>query len=227
MAVTFSLWPVIRYWKRRAKSFPNRLLGFDFIRVRGSRMTDETLLKEASRGDEAAFLVLYERHRAYVFRFAYRMLGSVVLAEDVTHDCFLSLIRRPESFDPQRASLRTYLYAATRNLSFRYLRRSGQEVAIEEDVSELRAPLAEEPLEKLLAEELSEEVRKAIESLSILQREAIVLFEYEELSLVEIAAIVGADTGTVKARLHRARQNLKRLLAPYLNSNREAVALEN
>ncbi|MGB9180617.1 MAG: sigma-70 family RNA polymerase sigma factor [Pyrinomonadaceae bacterium] len=190
-------------------------------------MTDETLLQRASRGDEAAFIVLYERHRACVFRFAYRMLGSVALAEDVTHDCFLSLIRRPGSFDPQRAALRTYLYAASRNLSLKHLRRTGQEVAVEEYAEETRAPAAQEPLEQLLAEELSQEVSKAIESLPPLQREAIVLFEYEELSLAEIAAIVSADTGAVKARIHRARQNLKKLLAPYLNSRAEAVALES
>lgn len=190
-------------------------------------MTDETLLKEASCGDEAAFMLLYERHRACVFRFAYRVLGNVALAEDVTHDCFLSLMRKPLSFDPQRASLRTYLYAAARNLSLKHLRRAGQEVTVEEYDDEPHALPAHEPLEQLLAEELSQEVRKAIESLPPLQREAVVLFEYEELSLSEIAAIVGADTGTVKARLHRARQNLKRLLAPYLQSRAEAVALES
>ncbi len=53
-------------------------------------MTDETLLERASRGDEAAFLILYERHRDAMFRFAYRLLGSVELAEDVTQDCLVS-----------------------------------------------------------------------------------------------------------------------------------------
>ncbi|HKG16014.1 MAG TPA: sigma factor, partial [Pyrinomonadaceae bacterium] len=80
-------------------------------------MTDEKLLQRAGRGDEAAFLTLYERHRDTVFRFAYRMLGSAALAEEVAHDCFLSLVRRPDAFDPSRAALRTYLYAAVRNLS--------------------------------------------------------------------------------------------------------------
>ncbi len=81
------------------------------------------------------------------------------------------------------------------------------------------------PLRRLLDEELSNEVRKAVESLPPLQREALVLFEYEELSLAEIATIVEADTGTVKARLHRARQRLKKILAPYLSSH-EAIVVE-
>lgn len=190
-------------------------------------MTDERLLIRASRGDEAAFLLLYERHRDAVFRFAYRVLGSAGLAEDVTHDCFLSLIKQPGGFDPARgASLRTYLYAAARNLAMKHFRRQGHEAAVEELPEEPRAPASEEPLSKLLGEELSLAVRKAIDNLSPLQREALVLFEYEELSLAEIAAIVEADVGTVKARLHRARQQLRRSLAPYFESSTEAFAME-
>ncbi len=69
-------------------------------------------------------------------------------------------------------------------------------------------------------------MRKAIDELPPLQREALVLFEYEELVLAEIAEIVGVDIGTVKARLHRARQCLKRSLAPYLKSDAEPVTVE-
>lgn len=189
-------------------------------------MTDERLLNRASRGDEAAFLQLYERHRDAVFRFAYRLLGSTGLAEDVTHDCFLSLLRQPLKFDSTRASLRTYLLAAARNLSSKHFRNVGNEVTVEDLTDELRLPEGAEPLRQLLDEELSGEVQRAVEALPPLQREALVLFEYEELSLAEIALIVGADVGAVKARLHRARQRLKIVLAPYLNSSRKAAVVE-
>jgi RNA polymerase sigma-70 factor (ECF subfamily) len=63
--------------------------------------------------------------------------------------------------------------------------------------------------------ELSAIVQAAISALPPLQREAIVLCEFEELSLDEAAAVVGADVGTVKSRLHRAREGLRRSLAPY------------
>jgi RNA polymerase sigma-70 factor (ECF subfamily) len=190
-------------------------------------MTDEQLLKRASRGDEAAFLLLYERHREAVFRFAYRMLGSTAQAEDVTHDCFLSLIRRPEGFDESRAALRTYLLAAARNLSLKSLKKLGQEVTLEDFREEPgQGPGAEEPLRKLLEEELAFEVSRAVANLPPLQREALVLFEYEELSLKEIATITHADVGTIKARLHRARQRLRRELEPYWRGNQEIVVLE-
>ncbi|HLM57646.1 MAG TPA: RNA polymerase sigma factor [Pyrinomonadaceae bacterium] len=182
-------------------------------------MTDEILLEKACRGDEAAFLALYECHRASVFRFAYRMLGSAALAEEVAHDCFLSLVSRPARFDPSRgAALRTYLYAAARNLSAKHFRRHAGDVPVEDVEGDLVAPERDEPLRQVLAAELSEEVRRAVAALPPLQREVVVLFEYEELSLAEVAAVVGADTGTVKSRLHRARQGLRRALAPYFKS---------
>lgn len=190
-------------------------------------MTDDQLLNRASRGDEAAFLLLYERHRDAVFRFAYRMLGVTAQAEDVTQDCFLSLIRRPGGFDAERASLRTYLLAAARNLSLKTLRRQGQEVALEDFAEEMQqAGGAQEPLRKLLDEELAFEVSRAVANLPPLQREALLLFEYEELSLKEIAAVVETDVGTVKARLHRARQRLRRELEPYMKGEQEIVVLE-
>lgn len=190
------------------------------------RITDERALARAVGGDETAFILLYERHRDAVFRFAYRLLGSAEMAEDVTHDCFLSLIRRPEGFDPTRSQLRTYLFAAARNLAFRRLQERGQDVTVEDLSDEPRLPAAQEPLQKLLREELAREVSRAVAELPPLQREALVLFEYEGLSLAEIAAIAGADVGTVKARLRRARQRLRRVLAPYFNSSRQTVAAE-
>lgn len=189
-------------------------------------MTDEQLLTRASRGDEAAFLLLYERHKDAVFRFAYRMLGASAQAEDITQDCFLSLIRRPEGFDHSRATLRTYLLGAARNLSLKSLRRQGQETALEDFTEEPATGRTEEPLQKLLVEELVFEVSRAVASLPVLQREALLLFEYEELSLKEIAVIAETDVGTVKARLHRARRRLRRELETYWRSSQELVVLE-
>ena len=185
------------------------------------RTTDEALLRQAGAGDQAAFLELYERHRQPIFRFAYRLLGEVDIAEDVTHDCFLGLIRKPENFRPERASLKTYLFAAARNLALKHFRNSGRELGLDDMTEEPQLSPRHEPLRKLLDEELAAEVRKAVFSLPPLQREALILFEYEELSLNEIAEITGADAGAVKGRLYRARGRLKTVLRPYLTNNRE------
>ena len=185
------------------------------------------LLLKAARGDEAAFLLLYERHRTVVFRFACRMLGRAELAEDVTQECFLSILRRPEAFQPGRASLRTYLCAIARHLAFKQLRKMGQEIAVEEPPvarDEGGPRPAGDPLEEVLAGEAAAAVRAAVERLPPLQREAVVLFEYQEMSLADIAAVCETDVGTVKSRLHRARERLRRVLRPLLTGGEAAGA---
>ena len=149
------------------------------------------------------------------------MLGSVEIAEDVTHDCFLSLIRKPENYRPERASLKTYLYAAARNLALKHFRSQGRETGLDEVIEEPKDSPRRGPLRRLLDEELATLVRDAVFSLPPLQREALILFEYEGLSLNEVAEIAGTDAGAIKARLYRAREGMRRMLRPYMNSNQE------
>lgn len=176
------------------------------------------LLLRAGRGDEAAFLLLYERHRTPVFRFACRMLGSSPQAEDVTQECFLSILRRPEAFQAERASLRTYLCAIARHLALKQLRKRGQETLVDDPPEEAPRGASEnrDALSAVIEAEAAVAVRHAVEALPPLQREAVVLFEYQELSLVDIAAVCDVDVGTVKSRLHRARERLRRTLTPFL-----------
>lgn len=191
-----------------------------------NQVTDERLLAEAANGDGTAFQILYERYRDPIFRFAYRLLGSVEAAEDVAHDCFLSLIKDPRRFDATRASLRTYIYAAARNLAAKRYNSLGRETGIEELADEPQVTDSHGPMARVLDNELASEVERAIASLPPLQREALVLFEYDELSLAEIAAVVGADANTVKARLFRAREKLRARLDRYFRIGREAATLK-
>ncbi|MEK6334432.1 MAG: RNA polymerase sigma factor [Acidobacteriota bacterium] len=190
------------------------------------QVTDERLLEQAANGDGAAFQILYERYRDGIFRFAYRLLGSVESAEDVAHDCFLSLITEPGRFDSTRASLRTYLYAAARNQAAKRYNSFARETDIEALDEEPRVADRHEPIRRVLEDELAGEVEKAIASLPPLQREALVLFEYEDLSLSEIAAVVGADSGAVKARLFRARERLRVRLDRYFRIGRETATVK-
>lgn len=191
-----------------------------------SQETDERLLEQAANGQTKAFQILYERYRDPIFRFAYRLLGSAAAAEDVAHDCFLSLITEPRRFDATKASLRTYLYAAARNQAAKRYQAFGRESALEELPAEPTSPDHHQPIRQVLDDELASEVRNAIASLPPLQREALVLFEYEDLSLAEIGAIVGADSNTVKARLFRARDKLRGRLGKYFRIGREAVTFK-
>lgn len=144
----------------------------------------------------------FDRHHRAVFDFAYRLTGRTDTAEDVTQECFLAFIRTPHRFDATRGSVKTYLFAIARNLALKRYRDFGSE-----------DPLPEELAAR--AERCALDVAAAVAELPPLQREALVLFQYEGCTLEEIAAVAGVDVGTVKARLHRARERLRRRLAPY------------
>jgi RNA polymerase sigma-70 factor (ECF subfamily) len=154
---------------------------------------------------EAAFRTIDSEYRDPLFRFGYRLTGSAEVAEDLVHDCFIGLFRG--GFDEHRASLKTYLYGAMRNLCRKHFRDTGREV------EETDVPVNSGPLDAAIARETAAAVRSAVQSLPLLQREALVLFEYEELSLDEISRIVDADVGAVKSRLSRARETLRKSLA--------------
>lgn len=176
--------------------------------------TDEALLASAARS-EAAFMLLFERYREVIFRVAYRLTNSSAAAEDITQECFLGLLNAPGHFDPAKGSLRTYLYGAVRNHARRYHGQREGDI----DLDDTEADETAEVSQAFLQQEQSQVVRQAILTLPLPQREALILFQYEELPLEEIAAILGIETGAVKSRLHRARARLRRILTPYFEGS--------
>jgi len=157
---------------------------------------------------DAEFRDAFHGHKDVVHRFAYRMTGSASAAEDIVQDCFLILWRKPAAYDASRGEMRAFLLGIARNL---VLKRWRDERAHEElDDSFVGQAL------NIQEDGRAEAVEKAILLLPPLQREAVVLAEYEEMSLEEIAHATAADLAAVKSRLHRARQNLRRMLAHFL-----------
>ena len=177
------------------------------------------LVRHVAEGDVAAFSELYRTYRDRVYGFAYRMVGAQSVAEDVIQETFLVLIQHPERYRPERASILTFLCAIARNQIMYYLRQHRRDVEVDfESVVTVEVPrnIRRDPLQELLEEELAGKVNLAIADLPPLQREAIVLREFQELSYEEIATVTGVEVNVVKVRLHRARQSLARRLAPYL-----------
>jgi len=153
----------------------------------------------------------FGRYRDVLYRFAYRMTGSGSAAEDVVQDCFIALLKRPGGYDPDRGAMRAYLLGIARNVILKGWRHERRYEGEEPD-SLVCLPL------DLVTIERSKAVAAAVQALPPLQREALVLAEYEELALDEIARVTEADLAAVKSRLHRARQNLRRVLAPLLET---------
>ena len=168
---------------------------------------DEELLRLTRAGDEHAFTVLYRRHQGPVYRFALQMIGSESVAEDVTQEVFLALMRESFRFDSSRGSLAPYLYGVARNQVRRHLERGKFQVPLDEDSDDASfEPTAAsgDPLGDLTLREGLSALRQAILTLPLHYREVVALCDLEEMSYEDAARTVGCAVGTIRSRLHRA-----------------------
>src|ERR1700750_1828676 len=114
--------------------------------------SDDELLLRVQSGDEQAFVALYRRRQAPLYRFALHMSGSASVAEDVTQEVFLALIREECGYDPERGSLSGYLFGIARKLVLRHLERGRSDVALDlesEDFSQHELSVQDDPLADL------------------------------------------------------------------------------
>ena len=176
----------------------------------------EQLIREARQGKEKALLQLFDEHHLPLFRFAWRLAGSIADAEDIVQECFLALLRPDCGFDPSRAAIRTYLFGAVRNQWLKRLRRREQNTP--QESTDHRTPETE-----ALRGEVADAVGRAIAELPDTQREVLLLAHYEQLPLAEIAEITQLEITAVKSRLQRARAALRETLAPYAPRTEQTI----
>jgi RNA polymerase sigma-70 factor (ECF subfamily) len=188
--------------------------------------SDVDLLAQMISGDEHAFTALYRRRQGGVYRFALQMSGSRVIAEDVTQEVFIVLMRDGHRYDATRGSLSAYLYGIARNQVLRRLERDRQfvqlsDTADDEAESNSATLVAEDdPLGDLTRNEMIDEVRQAVLALPARYREVVILCDLHEMSYAEAADVAGCAVGTVRSRLHRGRA----LLVEKLKSARTAAS---
>jgi RNA polymerase sigma-70 factor, ECF subfamily len=169
------------------------------------------LIEAARKGKEEALLLLFDEHHARLFRFAYRLTGSVADAEDLVQESFLVLLRPECQYDPKRTSVRAYLFGIVRNQALKQYRcRERAETDVGERV-ETRSPEAE-----TMRVELEQAVARAVMQLPENQRSVLILAHYEQVPLAEIAHVMGIEVGAVKSRLQRARASLKEILSAHV-----------
>jgi RNA polymerase sigma-70 factor (ECF subfamily) len=193
-------------------------------------LTDAGLLRRVMAGDEDAFSLLYKRRHPSIYRFALYMSGNAAVAEDVTQEVFMTLIRDPKRFDATRGTLPGFLLGIARNHLRKRWEQDRRLVALVVDADELgpggwgngawgngvsahgsrngnsighyAQPTGRDEFATI---ENVSRVRQAIKTLPENYREVVVLCELEEMSYEEAAAALGCPVGTVRSRLHRAR----------------------
>jgi RNA polymerase sigma-70 factor, ECF subfamily len=171
---------------------------------------DDQLVENIAAGSEPSFVLLFRRRRDQVFRFAMHMTASKSAAEDITQEVFMVVMRDARRYDAARATVVAWLYGITRNL----VRRRGSDRPLE-SLDEDRAAVESgtlaadsDPLADLAKAEEIAMLRRAVLSLPMRYREAVVLCDLQELGYSEAAQALGCAIGTVRSRLHRGRSLL-------------------
>jgi RNA polymerase sigma-70 factor (ECF subfamily) len=179
-------------------------------------MNELELLEKIFQGDENAFIELYNNWHSPVFRFAWQMTGTKSLAEEVAQDVFLLLIRKQAKFCPERGNFSSFIYGLARNLSLRAVRKNRRYQGILNLFGKqpLEQTINRNPLSDLSDEETTSALRRCILSLPPRYREILVLCDLHELSYAEAASITNTAVGTVRSRLHRAREILAAKMRP-------------
>lgn len=198
-----------------------------------SEWPDEALMLEHARGSEPAFEELVRRHQRGVLNYVYRMVQNRQIAEELTQEVFLALVKNAQRYEPL-AKFTTYLYTIASNIvSKEWLRQKRRPRFLSLSRAWRRGHGGEDefdPLEHVGDEkanvlhsfkrgEVSEAVNMALRELPEHQREAFVLRRFQDLSYEEIAQVTDAPVGTAKSRVVRA----ERALRPLLNRFREYV----
>jgi RNA polymerase sigma-70 factor (ECF subfamily) len=154
--------------------------------------------------DPDSFTAIYRQNSSGIYRFALHMSGSEALAEEVTQETFMMLINSPQTFNPARGTMQSFLYGVARNLVKRRLERDRREQYLEDSEDEGFAANCD-PLGDLTQKESLHALREAVASLPPKYREVIVLCDLQELSYDSAAQTTGCAIGTIRSRLHRAR----------------------
>lgn len=178
---------------------------------------EKLLIKKVKRGDHQAFAELVDHYKNSVFALCLRMVGNRQEAEDLSQDTFIRAYRHIDQFDVNR-KFSTWLFRIATNVSIDFLRRRKPSVSLDADVPgtdglELKSIMASSdplPEDWIIHDENERLVQHEIDRLPEKYRTAVVLKYIEDLSLKEIGAIMDIPTGTVKTRIHRGREMLRK-----------------
>jgi len=185
---------------------------------------DAELIDRWQAGDMAAFEALVTRHERRVFRLLYRMLGTREEAEDASQDAFLSLFRHGHRFR-REARFSTFVYRVAANAALNRRRTLGrararsEQFKLRQDAGDDLPSSPRNPRDSAEGHEVQEQVQAALLSLPEDLRVAIVLYDIEGQAYRDIAETLDIPEGTVKSRIHRARNALRTELAPYVGSD--------
>jgi len=179
-----------------------------------TQMTDDALMKRVTEGDEEAFGEIVGRYKDSLVNYLTHLVRSRDRAEELAQDAFVRLYRSAANYR-EREKLGPYLFRIATNLTVSEIRRERRWNLLLPRLHASTSSSIEAPDKNLITDEIQKQVAAALEKLPIKYRAPLVLFEIEEWSYDEIAAALSLPDGTVKSRISRARELMRRQLAPW------------
>jgi RNA polymerase sigma-70 factor (ECF subfamily) len=200
--------------RRRAASF--RILdGVALERPGSLTESDSDLLQRCRAGDQSAWRDLVARHTRRVFNVAYRSVGRVDEAEDLTQEVFIKVYQSLDRYRQAEGSFTTWLMTVARNQvidNYRRRREEKRRRLEDPEILDVMASPEAGPLRELEREERVEFVRRGLRALPADLREPLILCDLQGLPYEEVAGILRIPLGTVKSRINRGRLELARRL---------------
>jgi len=163
----------------------------------------ETALLDCAAGRETAMAGIYQSEARRLRGVVRRIVRNRDDVEDVIHDAFVQILRDAADFDPSRGSARGWIYAIVRNTALKSCRKSGREVAVDDDTL-----IAIHDCDQLVAESESRlaeyaDLRDCLEALEPRHRASLIMAIIDGRTHAEIAAYLGVPLGTVKSWIRR------------------------
>jgi RNA polymerase sigma factor (sigma-70 family) len=183
------------------------------------QFSDEELMLEYQKGKAEAMREIISRFKNPIYGFAYRIMHDAYEAEDVASEVFMKVHLAKDSYRPQ-AKLSTWLFTIAHNACVSRFRKKRMFVLWPrktddcEQLIDFESP-EPSPRQVFFENEQDKVIKTCIQSLPFLQKEALILREFENMDYEQIAQILKKSLGTIKTLIHRARKNLKIKLLPY------------
>nr|WP_051314928.1 RNA polymerase sigma factor [Alteribacter aurantiacus] len=174
--------------------------------------TDEELISEIKSGSQAAMEVLVKKHYKTVFAYIYRKIGDYHLAYDLTQDVFVKVIKGLDQYKNDGKFAHWLLRIAVNHCRDYFRSGAFKQSNMQDELHPTIPDQNENVWDMLSKKEDSENIKEAIKTLPLIQREAIVLKYYHELKIKEIAEVTEAKEATVKSRLKQGVDKLKAML---------------
>lgn len=171
-------------------------------------MDERELIIKIQSGDMNAFSQLFEKYKDEAFKYSYLITGNEHISEDIVQEAFINCYNKITSLKKQE-QFKSWFFKMLTRIAWRYLKKEKKSIPIDNIFEKADDEKNDESINQYIRKEQADILHEEIGKLDIKQKTVIILYYFNDLTVKEIAKIMGCFEGTVKSRLYSARKKLK------------------